>query len=553
MHPTARRLSIGLSLAVSAALTVGATLLSAPAQAATAFTPAPDGSSVLGVDVSGAIDWTTAPSNTKFAYIEATDNGKLNSHFYANWAGAMRAGIARGAYSFGVPNKTASNGATQARNFYENGGALSTASPYTLRPALDLEFNPTDGTCWGLSVAQAQNWITSYITTFKSLSGIVPVIYTSGAYWKDCVGNPSTLNKYPLWVTDPGSGKLGSPGFGGATTWTFRQYALDQGDFDYDEFHGSLAQLQALGTPRVSGNDRYATGLAASLSFQPGVDTVFVASGTNYPDALAAGAAAGKHAGPVLLTLPNALPATLKTALNYLKPAHIVVVGGTTAVSSAVQSALRSYSPSVTRLQGAERTATSAAIALANFSTGVANAYVAMDNDWPDALAGSALAASAKGSGPMLLVETGSISSSVKSALSKLRPQHITVLGGTAVVKQSVVNALAAYTQSRSTSSVSRISGADRFATSAAIAKQLAKVSGASSTIYAASGVTFPDALVGAPLAALTSSPVLLVAPSSLPASVGSEVTALKPSSLAILGGTASVSASVQSALQKAM
>jgi putative cell wall-binding protein/GH25 family lysozyme M1 (1,4-beta-N-acetylmuramidase) len=552
VRPTLRRLVTGLPLAASAAVVASGALVAAPAFAAT-----PDANTVPGVDASTAVDWSTvqtAQPGAKFAYVEATVNGKLNSNFYANWAGANKQGLATGAYAFGQPNASAANGAVQARFFYDNGGALSTAAPFSLPPALDLELD-AKGSCWGLSLGQLRDWVTNFITTFKTLSGATPVIYTSSGFWNNCVAT-QTLGKYPLWVADPDAGTLGNPGFGGATTWKFRQYSLDTDNntqFDLDEFNGTLAELQAFGKPRISGQDRYATGLAAALSFPTGVDTVFVASGTNYPDALAAGAAAGKHAGPVLLTLPNAIPATLKSALSYLKPAHIVVVGGTTAVSSAVQSALRSYSPSVTRVQGAERTATSAAIALANFSTGVANAYVAMDNDWPDALAGSALAASAKGSGPMLLVETGSISNAVKSALSKLRPQHITVLGGTAVVKQSVANALVGYTQTRSASSVSRIAGADRFATSAAIAKQLASASGPSGTIYAASGLTFPDALVGAPLAALSSSPVLLVAPSSLPASVRSEVTALKPSALAILGGTASVSASVQNALLNAM
>jgi len=538
-----------LSLAVALALVVGGVSLGAqPSQAAT-LTP-PDSGTIGGVDVSKTVDWSTAPSGTQFAYIEATVNGTMNSSFYANWAGATRAGLARGAYSFGQPNASAANGATQAKFFYAHGGALSTAHDFTLPPALDLELDTT-GNCWSLSLGQLRDWVTNFITTFKSLSGVTPVIYTSSGFWNSCI-QTSTLGKYPLWVADPDPGTLGNPNFGGATQWAFRQFDQNVGDFDYDEYHGTLTQLQSLSTPRISGVDRYATGLAASLSFAPGVDTAYVASGTNFPDALAAGAAAGKKGGPVLLTLPNAVPADLKTALGFLRPAHIVVVGGTAAVSNVVLTALKSYSPSVTRLQGTDRTATSAAIATSTFSAGVGNAYVAMGNDWPDALSGSALAASAKGSGPMLLVTTTSVPNAVKNALTALKPAHITVLGGTAVVSNSVVTALRSYTSTKATTSVSRIAGADRFATSAAIAKQLAAVAGRSGTVYAASGVTFPDALVGAPVAALDSSPVLLVTPTSLPASVKAEVTALAPSAVAILGGKASVSASVQSALNSA-
>ena len=546
------RLRTVVSLTIAAAVVVGGVSLGAqPSQAATLTLP--DSGTIGGVDVSRAVDWTTVPSGTQFAYIEATVNGAMNSSFYANWSGATRAGLARGAYSFGQPNASAANGATQAKFFYAHGGALSTANDFTLPPALDLELDST-GQCWSLSLGQLRDWVTNFITTFKSLSGVTPVIYTSSGFWNNCI-QTSTLGKYPLWVADPDPGTLGNPNFGGATTWAFRQFSLDSQNgtpFDYDEYHGTLAQLQAMSTPRISGVDRFATGLAASLSFAPGVDTAYVASGTNFPDALAAGAAAGKKGGPVLLTLPNAVPADLKTALGFLRPAHIVVVGGTAAVSNAVLTALKSYSPSVTRLQGADRTATSAAIATSTFSAYVPNAYVAMGNDWPDALSGSALAASAKGSGPMLLVTTTSVPTAVKNALTALKPAHITVLGGTAVVSNSVVTALRSYTTTKAAASVSRIAGADRFATSAAIAKQLASVAGKSGTVYAASGVTFPDALVGAPVAALDSSPVLLVTPTSLPASVKAEVTALAPSAVAILGGKASVSASVQAALNSA-
>jgi len=550
-----RRRHAAVSVILSAGLAVAGALAMAPAANAASLT-LPDSGTVGGVDVSSTVDWSTAPTGTQFAYIEAMNQGmKLNSSFYANWAGATQAGLARGAYAFGTPNKTASNGATQAAFFYANGGALSTANPYSLPPVLDLEeqsgATTAAGSCWNLTVAEQQNWVTSFITTFKSLSGVTPVIYTTKSYWTQCVGNPLSLSKYPLWAVDTATGTFGSPGFGGATTWKFRQFALNQSGFDYDEFHGSLAALKAFSNPRFSGTDRWSTGLAAALSFAPGVDTVFAASGANYPDALAAGAAAGKHGGPVLLVPPSgSLPSSVKQALSYLKPKHIVVVGGTTAVSSGIQTALKPYSASVTRVAGADRSATSAALATGNFSKGVANAYIALGTGWPDALSGSALAASAKGSGPVLLVNQGSIPSSVAKALWSLRPQHIYVLGGTAVVSSAVQSALKAYTASGSASAVTRLAGSDRWGTSVAIAKRLAAESGASGEVFAASGAAFPDALVGAPVAALSSSPLLLVPPTSAtPSSVKSEISALKPSKLAIMGGKAAVSASVQSTL----
>ena len=121
--------------AVSAlAATLVAVGVLAAAPAAQAATPS---GGVMGVDASGAVDWSTVPSGTQFAYVEATwagvpGNGATNTNFYANWQGSAAAGLMRGAYHFGAPNKTASNGASQATLFFQNGGGYSTADPTTL-------------------------------------------------------------------------------------------------------------------------------------------------------------------------------------------------------------------------------------------------------------------------------------------------------------------------------------------------------------------------------------------------------------------------------------
>jgi putative cell wall-binding protein/GH25 family lysozyme M1 (1,4-beta-N-acetylmuramidase) len=533
------------------------------APAAQAATP---NGGVFGVDTSQKVDWTKVPSGAQFAYIQAASSNtkgasSVNSNFYANLAGATQAGIAHGAYFYATPNASAANGATQAKYFYNLVGNLSTANPYTLPAVLDIEADDTSLTglndptgCWNLGVAQTQNWIGELAATYRTLNGgVAPIIYTSKAYWDNCVGNSTQLRNFPLWIVDSSSSKSPALGFGGWSTWKFRQYALDQsnGLWDYDEFHGTLAQLKALGSPRDAGVNRFETGLAAALSFKPGVDTVFVADGLNYPDALAAGAAAGKKGGPVLLVPPTgALPTAVTQALKYLKPKRIAIAGGSGVVSDGVKAALAKYAP-VVREAGNDRYATSATIATANFTKGVGNAYIAMGTDWPDALSGSALAATTAGSGPLFLVGQNSIPASVANALNALRPQKIFILGGTGVVTDLVRSQLAKYTASGSGSNVGRLSGADRYATSVAIAQKLRSVAGASNEIYAASGTGFPDALVGAPAAALSNSPLLLVQPGLVPASTAKEITALNPSKLAIMGGTGAVSASTQSTLVK--
>ncbi len=92
---------------------------------------------------------------------------------------------------------------------------------------------------------------------------------------------------------------------------------------------------------RLGGADRYATAAAVSAAtYSPGVSVVYLASGTGFADALAGAPAAGMQAGPVLLVTPTSIPAVVATELTRLHPARIVILGGTGAVSAAVQTAI---------------------------------------------------------------------------------------------------------------------------------------------------------------------------------------------------------------------
>ncbi|HEX5266591.1 MAG TPA: cell wall-binding repeat-containing protein [Acidimicrobiales bacterium] len=93
----------------------------------------------------------------------------------------------------------------------------------------------------------------------------------------------------------------------------------------------------------VAGADRYATSAAlASLCF-PTPGTVGLATGLQYPDALAGGVAAALQGGPLLLTDPNSLPAPAATYLKGVAPwtATADAFGGVGAVSQAVVAAVQ--------------------------------------------------------------------------------------------------------------------------------------------------------------------------------------------------------------------
>ncbi len=97
---------------------------------------------------------------------------------------------------------------------------------------------------------------------------------------------------------------------------------------------------------RWSGADRYATAAAVSAAaFPGGADVVFVATGANFPDALAGGPAGGALGGPILLTGKDSVPAATLAEIVRLGPQRIVILGGSAAVSEAVRAQLQALVP----------------------------------------------------------------------------------------------------------------------------------------------------------------------------------------------------------------
>jgi putative cell wall-binding protein len=293
---------------------------------------------------------------------------------------------------------------------------------------------------------------------------------------------------------------------------------------------------------RYAGADRYATAAAVSAaSFAPGVPVAYVATGANFPDALAGGAAAGFKGGPVLLVGASGVPGSTAAELERLQPDEIVVLGGSSAVSDATFDELAAYAPDVRRLAGANRYETAAAISADTFAPGVPVAYVATGANFPDALAGTPVAGSL--GGPMLLTAANELPSAIAAELDRLNPARIVILGATGAVSNSVASQLAAYTSG----SVTRLSGADRYATAVAVSR--ASFTSAD-TVFVATGANFPDALAGGPVAAMQDVPLLLVPATTLPDVVRGELLRLSPSKVVVLGSTGVVSNAIVSQMQ---
>ena len=187
---------------------------------------------------------------------------------------------------------------------------------------------------------------------------------------------------------------------------------------------------------RLAGNDRYATSLKVAQAMGK-FNQAVIATGEDFPDALSIAPIAAMKGIPILLTPKDNLPAGLKDYLNKTVQ-NTYVVGGVGVVSDYVLNQL----PSPMRLSGVDRYGTNLSI-IKEFSSELnfGNCYIATGEDFPDALAGSALAAST--SSPIILVSdpveqsTQDFINSETGSISK-----IIVFGGIAAVPDSILNSI---------------------------------------------------------------------------------------------------------------
>jgi putative cell wall-binding protein len=283
---------------------------------------------------------------------------------------------------------------------------------------------------------------------------------------------------------------------------------------------------------RISGTDRFATAAAISKRTYGGDTFVaYIATGRNFPDALVAGPAAFIGGGPVLLVEKDSIPTSVKTELARIQPARIVVLGGTGVISENVRLQLEAYSFNpVTRLSGADRYVTAWKVnddASAGYTGPV---YLATGTNFPDALSGGP--AAAQDVAPIVLSTRDSLPSDSQGAIAEMTPTKFVLLGGPGVLSSALVAQLGSLYPGVP---VERWSGADRYATSAAISAH-AFPDGAD-VAFLAIGTNYPDALAGGPAASVGPGPILLAKADCLPGPVYDELQRLAPTRIVLLGG----------------
>jgi hypothetical protein len=155
---------------------------------------------------------------------------------------------------------------------------------------------------------------------------------------------------------------------------------------------------------RLAGSSRFSTSVAIAKEINPNPEMVLLATGMNFPDALAAGAAAGSYGGHavVLLTQDAKMPAESKAFLDTLSAdtTDLFGVGLSGWQAGGAYAAASGRDWLLAEVVGSSRFDT-AAFASWVFFGGHHYAGLATGMNWPDALSGGALMG--RLNGPLLL------------------------------------------------------------------------------------------------------------------------------------------------------
>lgn len=195
------------------------------------------------------------------------------------------------------------------------------------------------------------------------------------------------------------------------------------------------------------------------------------------------------------------------------------------------------------RVDGATRLETAANVAEASFPEGSTQALIAPSTDFPEALAGAALAGALDA--PVLLNPPAELADTTRTALQDLGVEAVSLLGDTDDLSEAVEQELSAHY------TVARIEGADDYETAAMIARTAVGIAGdlpdpaGRTSVLVASGQDFPDALTASGPAFDAAIPLLLTMSDVLPESTRAAIADLAPEQALVVGGIEAVSTEV--------
>jgi putative cell wall-binding protein len=232
--------------------------------------------------------------------------------------------------------------------------------------------------------------------------------------------------------------------------------------------------------------------------------------------------------------------------------AALAAVTATAGMVVLVSASPSSAAPDVVAIDvfGADRYQTAIESSKQAFPTNgaTANAIVTTGENFPDALAASALAGHV--GGPVLLTPRASLPGGVEAELTRLGVTTVYLVGGPVAVSNDVATALA----KGGARTVQRVSGETRIETAVAVASQIGGANignfNGKRTAFVSTGANFPDAVASSVIAYAGKHPILLTDPANLSVPVSSALTNLGIQHVIIMGGTQAVSDTVKTQIE---
>lgn len=268
--------------------------------------------------------------------------------------------------------------------------------------------------------------------------------------------------------------------------------------------YGTKTESPAQSVVRYSGSDRYATAISVAnemlaLRGLEKFDTVIVASGSNFADALAGSYLASKTCAPILLS--GTKDSQNARVVEYIKThlaenGTVYILGGDAAVPESYDQELASFT--VKRLAGATRYETNLEILKETGIPAASEILVCTGVDYADSLSAAATGR------PILLVSSkNGVSYGIHDEyLRSIEGLSFTIIGGDGAVSLELEEQLSAYGTTR------RLSGKTRYETSVLVAQTYFPDAEDAALAYA---WEFPDGLCGGPLACALNVPILLL------------------------------------------
>ncbi|GGN61221.1 cell wall-binding repeat-containing protein [Oceanobacillus indicireducens] len=249
---------------------------------------------------------------------------------------------------------------------------------------------------------------------------------------------------------------------------------------------------------RLYGDSRYKTAVELSKDGWDSADTVVLARGDDFADALAGVPLAHKFDAPLLLTQTDRYTPVTKEEIERLGASTVYLLGGVGAIDKKVESELKAQGIEVIRVSGDSRDKTAAEIAtIVTDGEAVDEVVLVNGYNFPDAVSIAAYAA--EEGMPILLTQDARLPEATQAALYDLKATETLVIGGKTAINDNVL---------KQVPKANRVSGADRFATSVEIAKHFDLDT---KEYYVTTGMEFPDALAAAAIAAKDDTGVILV------------------------------------------